>query len=297
MDHHQRHAYLIMAHHNFGQLKILVDLLDDPRNDIYIHIDKKSSTFDPDTITTKHAALYFVPPMSVTWGGHRQIMCEMNLFRNAAPKHYMYYHLLSGVDLPIKTQDEIHAFFREHAGQNFMEIDQNAMATGSFLSRVKYYYLFQNILGKNMITENPPPVMRLIRKAQTLFVLIQQLIHYQRKEWIPYYKGANWVSITDDLLQYVLTSEKTIKKMFYYTIAADEVFLQTIAMSSPYRDTIVENYYREIDWSDGFPHIYRKEDIPQLLRSPAFFARKFDMTVDPDAIRLVAAHLTGDTPV
>lgn len=29
-----RHAYLIMAHNNFSQLKILLSLLDDERNDI-----------------------------------------------------------------------------------------------------------------------------------------------------------------------------------------------------------------------------------------------------------------------
>ena len=31
----KRHAYLILAHKNFGQLRKLVELLDDPRNDIF----------------------------------------------------------------------------------------------------------------------------------------------------------------------------------------------------------------------------------------------------------------------
>ena len=42
----ERHAYLIMAHNNFYILEKLLILLDDPRNDIYIHIDKKVSKFD-----------------------------------------------------------------------------------------------------------------------------------------------------------------------------------------------------------------------------------------------------------
>lgn len=37
-----KHAYLIIAHSNLKQLQQLLLLLDDPRNDIYIHIDKKS---------------------------------------------------------------------------------------------------------------------------------------------------------------------------------------------------------------------------------------------------------------
>lgn len=292
MDHSYRHAYLIMAHHNFEQLKTLVNLLDDPRNDIYIHIDKKSTSFDPETIKTTYSDLYFADPISVTWGGHSQIKCELNLFKKAAPRHYMYYHLLSGVDLPIKTQDEIHSFFQEHVGQNFMEIDEKAMATGNFLFRTQYYYLFQNNTGKI-----PPKLMSLLKKVQTKLVMVQKLVRYQRKELIPLYKGANWVSITDDLVQYILTCEDMIKKMFYYTICADEIFLQSIAMNSPYRNTIVNNYYREIDWERGEPYIYRKEDVPQLLHSPAFFARKFDMSVDPDAIQRIAEHLTNHTSV
>ena len=132
---------------------------------------------------------------------------------------------------------------------------------------------------------------------QTIFVRAQKFVRYKRKEFIPLYKGANWVSITDDLLQYILICEDMIKKMFYYTICADEIFLQSIAMNSPYRNTIVENYYREIDWVRGDPYIYRKEDVPQLLSSSAFFARKFDVTVDPDAIRLIAEHLSNDVSV
>lgn len=37
----QKHAYMIIAHNEFDLLEILVRLLDDPRNDIYVHIDAK----------------------------------------------------------------------------------------------------------------------------------------------------------------------------------------------------------------------------------------------------------------
>lgn len=36
----KRHAYCIIVHNNPDQLNILVDLIDDERNDIYIHVDK-----------------------------------------------------------------------------------------------------------------------------------------------------------------------------------------------------------------------------------------------------------------
>lgn len=38
-----RHAYLIMAHNQWELLLELLKALDDSRNDIYLHIDRKAS--------------------------------------------------------------------------------------------------------------------------------------------------------------------------------------------------------------------------------------------------------------
>lgn len=37
-----KHAYCIMAHGNWQQLQLLINALDDVRNDIYLHVDKKA---------------------------------------------------------------------------------------------------------------------------------------------------------------------------------------------------------------------------------------------------------------
>ena len=45
------------------------------------------------------------------WGDVSVIEAEFRLFEEAANKDkYAYYHLLSGVDMPLKSQNEIHAF-------------------------------------------------------------------------------------------------------------------------------------------------------------------------------------------
>ena len=38
----KKHAYLIIANRNPNQLKMLLSVLDDSRNDIYLYIDNKS---------------------------------------------------------------------------------------------------------------------------------------------------------------------------------------------------------------------------------------------------------------
>ena len=117
----KRHAYLIKAHHQFDLLEKLLRLLDDERNDIYIHIgvgvNYDRARFEK---CVKRSGIFFVYPVKESWGGYSQIESELHLFEAAAENSYAYYHLLSGVDLPLKTQDEIHAFFDANDGKEFI---------------------------------------------------------------------------------------------------------------------------------------------------------------------------------
>ena len=286
IEQNKKHAYLIMAHNKFDQLALLIGLLDDERNDIYLHIDKKAKGFDKKAFKTNHSNLIFVKRMSVTWGGHSQIKCEMRLFESAGKKHYAYYHLLSGIDMPIKTQDEIHEFFVRHAGKNFINLDEKALTNREFTRRVEWYHLFQNVVGRSYNFFKCR-----LRGLQERLISCQMKLGIKRKEIIPLYKGANWISVTDEMIRYVISQKKLIKKQFYYSHCADEVFLQSVAMASPYRDTVTGYCLREIDWERGGPYTFREEDVPALLSSENLFARKFDMDIDPEAVRLIAEHI------
>ena len=56
-----KHAYLIMAHNEFYILEKLLKLIDDERNDIYLHIDKKAKNFNFDKI--KNTFLSIIHPI------------------------------------------------------------------------------------------------------------------------------------------------------------------------------------------------------------------------------------------
>ena len=283
----QKHAYLIMAHTNFPQLQILINLLDHPSNDIYLHVDKRSVDFRPEMIQVSASTLTIIDPIRITWGGHSQIQCELNLLKASAPNHYRYYHLISGIDLPLKSQDEIHEFFEAHYPENFINFHAPSNESKSFLYRIEQYHIFQDLMGRSKGL-----VPGLLRRANNGFIALQKLVGFRRKQYIPPYKGTNWFSITDELAQYVLSQEALIKKQFYYSSCADEVFLHSVAMASPCRDTIVDDCLRAIDWDRGDPYIFRQEDVDNLLVSPNLFGRKFDTQVDAQAIDKIAAHLT-----
>ena len=90
-----RHAYLIIAHTNWAQLQVLVSLLDDKRNDIYVHIDKKSNVSDL-RLEAQFSKLALVERHDVRWGDVSQIKAELALFSAAVSGGVKW-------DMPITT--------------------------------------------------------------------------------------------------------------------------------------------------------------------------------------------------
>ena len=90
-----KHAYLIMAHDKPRQLEILLSLLDDPRNDIYLHLDSRLA-IDLSAFSEQvcHSNLFFVERDAVRWGHSSLVACELKLLTAAVNKQaYEFYHL------------------------------------------------------------------------------------------------------------------------------------------------------------------------------------------------------------
>ena len=90
-----RHAYLIIAHNEPEILRILLSLLDDERNDVYLHIDKKAS-FDFTNLKAVKSRLYILPVhIDARWGDFSLVEIELLLLKEAYSNgSYSYYHLL-----------------------------------------------------------------------------------------------------------------------------------------------------------------------------------------------------------
>lgn len=280
-----RHAYLIMAHGEWELLNNLVKALDDPNNDIYLHIDKKSKFDKHILVYPQYSKLFLTRRMNVNWGGDSQVKCILKMLTLASKCNYRYYHLLSGVDIPIETQENIHHFFTYNDGKNYLSFDfKNDYAE----TRLREYHFFQNIIGRNN------------GHIVALFYYIEQhLINIQKKlgvnrlknSHIRFYKGGGWFSITNDLVFVLLKNKKMIKKYFYHSLCPDELFIHTIAKNSSLEHTIVNDDLRYIDWNRGTPYIFRDEDYEAICNSGKLFARKFSFKVDKKIIHKLYGRL------
>ena len=202
----KRHAYLILAHKNFGQLRKLVELLDDPRNDIYIHVDRKAR-FDPDgwdKVCRRSALTFISPRISVNWGGVSIMRAELALLKAATGTgKYDYYHLLSGMDLPIKDQDTIHTFFDRHSGTEFINYWNFKKTTAS---RFHYYTIFPEGAGHF-----------LTNLINNIFKGLQMAVGYRINKDVDFRFASQWFSITDSLARYTISKEDWLEKVFRHT--------------------------------------------------------------------------------
>ncbi len=137
-----RHAYLIIAHNEPFLLQTLVDLIDDERNDIFITVDSRTDISIFNAIKSEKSKLTFTPQCNNRWGSVKQIETEYLLFETAIRGGYSYYHLLSGQDLPIKSQNEIHSICDKLQGKEFVGFVKDTLATREEIYRkTRYYYI------------------------------------------------------------------------------------------------------------------------------------------------------------
>ena len=80
-----KHAFLIMAHGSLPLLRVLLSMLDDERNDIFLHIDRKSDMLDgAEPLVLSKARLFVLEQrVDVRWGNLSQIKAEYVLFEEA----------------------------------------------------------------------------------------------------------------------------------------------------------------------------------------------------------------------
>ncbi len=266
-----KHAYLIIAHNEPEVLRRLIDALDDERNDIYLHIDKKAS-FDGRDIKTAKSKLYLLENrIDARWGDFSLVEVELALFKEAHQKReYSYYHLLSGVDFPIKTQDYIHAYCQNHAGTEFIGFSQNATAK-ELRWRSQHYFIFAKDFNKTSFAK---------RALRGGFVLLQTFVCYRRvREEVK--KGSQWCSVTHDFVSYLLSCEAYIRKYFNHTYCPDELVMQTLCWNSKFKDRVYSltdefiGCKRFIKWVNGTLQPLAMADVTNMMRSGSWFARKF----------------------
>lgn len=302
MENKGKHAYLIMAHNNFEQLKMLIKALDNERTDIFIHIDQRAHFTEFESLqVAKHSYVEAFSTRTIYWADYSQTECEIDLLEAAKKKgRYDYYHLISNADFPIRKQDEILAFFDANKGKEFISfrfpMQPWPFKNKHYSTEHKYYHVLSKYYRtKHKIRD------KIVYAIEYICVFFQFLFRIDRikGEFTPA-KGSQWWSITDEFASYVLEKKQWIYEHFRMARSGDEAWPAILVYNSEFKNALYDNSYqctnnenqRYIDWKRGFPYTFKIEDYEEIINSGMMFVRKVDRNIDGGLVDKLAETIT-----
>ncbi|MCM1312357.1 MAG: glycosyl transferase [Bacteroides sp.] len=288
----KKHAYLIIAHNEFLVLQKAIDAVDDWKNDIYVHIDRKILLMP--NLVSKKSHLFILPErLNVKWGHISQIETELLLFETAFNKGaYAYYHLISGTHFPLKSQEYIHGLCAELNKSIFQYMET---CEAEIDAKIRRYNLFNGYMMSNISSYS-------YVLGHLLWILClkpQKILRIKRFRQSKFYKSSNWVSLRSDAVAYLLSKKKYILKKYKYTFCGDEFFALSELMNSPLKDELYIGGRDNLKsvvllyccFDSHNPKVLELADFKKIIESRCLFARKFSESKSLPLLELLIENI------
>lgn len=244
--------YIILAHNSPEMLSLLVKQLQDKANHFVIHIDQNKDITPYLNAVAGIRNCHFTPKRYPSyWGSFALVEATLHAFdfiRKKLRKRQRIV-LLSGADLPIKSNRYIDYFLNSHLDTIF----------------ITYHPIPRKIWHKGGITRFP------------LYETISKSLKF--------YGGSQWFSIPYKALSIIfefLRVNPDFLEYFRYVKIPDESFFQTLFLNCehPYIENNLRNQNLHlIKWDKPYmhPRLLNENNLYQIKKSKSLFARKFDI--------------------
>lgn len=275
-----RIANLIIGHKNVLQLSRLIDRLQHPNFDVYIHIDKKVDVAEFQHLEKLKNVFFIRNRVKVNWGGNSiSIAIIKSMYEILeSGKTYDFINLLSAQDYPLKTAEQIFEFFNTNNGRNFISFDQSSQSEWWIKAATRY--------EKYHLTDWSFPGKYLLQKIINILTPKRDFPGHMKL-----YGGqkSTWWSISGECARHVtkeVLNNKKLSSFLKYCWGTDEFIVTTLIMNSHFKTQVINNNLRYIDWSEGKanPKLLTKLDSSELKNSDMLFARKFDIDIDREVL-------------
>lgn len=281
------YIYAIICHRITNPLIFTVKhLLESDKSKVIVHIDKKTSIRDRKKIYLslgEHKNLRFISvdeSIEMRWGHYSQIQVMLLLMKKSLEYDFQYFSLISGDDIPIKSNTDREKYFERSYLEKIEFIGYNPKNNGEQRLYIDY---------PNFLFKKDHSLLKKIKRN----IYIQYKSKFYKKDitHLPkIYKGSNWFTLTNKAIEYVfyyISANPKYLPSFEKSMCGDEVFFQTIIFNNL---DLRRNIYgieanmkdcemggRYIDWTTGpdFPRTLDDSDIQKINKSNLIFARKF----------------------
>ncbi|XP_051905109.1 xylosyltransferase 2 [Hippocampus zosterae] len=292
-----RVVFVLMVHgRSVRQLKRLIKAIYHSDHFYYIHVDKRSGYMHREVlqIAQQYPNIRATPWRMVTiWGGASLLKAYLRSMTDLLSMRdwkWDFFINLSGTDFPTRTNDELVAFLSQHRDKNFLK--SHGRENARFIKKQGLDRLFHECdnhmwrLGERNIPEG-----------------------------LEVSGGSDWFALTRRFVEYVINSQDELvsglKRFYSYTLLPAESFFHTVLGNSHMCDSLVDNnlrvtnwnrklgckcqYKHIVDWCGCSPNDFKPQDLIRIqqLSRPTFFARKFEASVNQEAIDILDTHLYG----
>jgi len=265
-------ALLIHAHANANQVARLVSRLKHDDLDIYINIDGKVDIYEFKSKIS--GATFLTKRTEVQWGRFSQVEQILNSFQEIKETNIPYSHILfiSGLDYPIQPIGKTIDFLKNNSDKSF--IDHHKLGNDDWSKSIKKRYEYWFFLPDADLRNN-----NFIKK------LLTKSGFKRRYPFSTIYYGSCWFCLNLEVVKYILKytedNPKTVD-FFKHSGCSDELYIQSVLLNSPLKNSLENKIYRYFDWSDKgkSPKILTVDDYAKIEKSNSWFARKLDMKMD-----------------
>lgn len=277
-------AFLVLAHKGKQQVDRLIERLGEDF-DLYVHIDRRSQL-----VLKEHPRLFVFSEFAGYWGSENLVLATILLLKEAQKKGYERYVLISGQDIPLRTNEEITGFFEDNGNEyiDVRKLPKDGWPDDGELGWVTRYWprikKRSNSFSNNLACTVKNELFKLKGRRPIDYV---------------FYGGSQWFNLTANAVDKILAfldSDEGVRYLarFKQTRCADELFFQTLIMQLDGL-SIVSDCLRVVDWQTGpdFPRTMTQDDYERLLHAKALFARKFDSDIDAGIIESLYTWLDG----
>jgi hypothetical protein len=278
-----RIAHLILTYTNPKQTERMIKNMIHEDFDFYIHVDKKFD-INPHLFLKSLPNVYFINNrVDVKWAGFDTVKATFESVKEVIDTgiKYDFINLLSGQDYPLQSTNALASFFSQNIGKEFMSFRDYKNDWKEGLIRMERYFLSNhNFKGKTTI-EN---VLN--------YIMPKRKLPYHMH---PYGKSMFWM-LSPEAAMYVVNKvegDKKLSNFFSLCWGSDEFVFQTILMNSHFKERIVNDNYRYIDWSAGGPNpkVLDENDFEPIKKSKMLFARKLEMLKSAKLMDLIDTKL------
>jgi hypothetical protein len=292
-------AYCILAHKNPSQVKRLLKSIHSKNDIFYVNVFGKNNSQAEwkNQISQVDSDVCINFKFGKSWGLFPVVQATIDAMRHFSAFNYDYMVNLTGQCYPLKSVAKIK---KALSGKNSAFLDAHripyAVYGGSCgFDRIRYSYYRNPVMDLRDWVRN---TAYRCKRYESRYLLRLTKFHKNLPYGLKPYTGSAYFCITKKHVNYILDyicNRPKLMSFYKHSFAPDEMVFNTILANSNFKNDIVVDNLRYIDWSKPgeyrlSPAVLTSDDADKLLKSPALFARKFDAAKDSEIMDLIDKH-------